>query len=114
VVTAMGACTVITDPDSAPGFRLAGVETLAAAGRADAERLLGERIAAGGPGVVLVSQELLEGCSEGMRRRLDRLGVPIVVPVPLGPAAWREGSGGDYVLDIIRRAIGFQVRIAGR
>jgi len=110
-VSGMRTCTVIARPDAAVGFRLAGVEALAAAGAAEAERLLGACIAAGEAALVLVSQDLLEGFSPAMRARLDRLGLPLVIPIPIGDGWGREERSEDYILGVIRRAIGFQVKI---
>lgn len=105
-------CAVIAEADAVVGFRLAGVEAEAASGPGEAERLLRERISGGETAIVLVSQGFLDGFSESMRRRLERLGLPLVVPIPISPGWWREGRGDDYVLGIIRRAIGFQMKIA--
>lgn len=107
----MGSCAVITDADAAVGFRLAGVETFAAAGPEEAERLLRERIAGGEAAIVLVNQGFLDGVSPAMRRVLERLGLPLVIPIPACSGPWREERAGDYILGIIRRAIGFQMRI---
>jgi vacuolar-type H+-ATPase subunit F/Vma7 len=110
----MGTCTVIADADAVVGFRLAGVEAVAASGPAEAERVLRARIAGGDAAIVLVSQDFLDGFSESMRRLLERLGLPLVIPVPVSPGWWREERGEDYILGIIRRAIGFQMKIAQR
>lgn len=108
----MGTCLVIADPDAVVGFRLAGVEAVAAAGPREAERLLRARIAAGAHPIILVSQAFLDGFSASLRRRLERAGLPLVVPIPVSPGWWREERAEDYILGIIRRSIGFQMRIA--
>jgi vacuolar-type H+-ATPase subunit F/Vma7 len=110
----MRTCTVIADADAVVGFRLAGVEAAAASGPGEAERLLRERIAAGGSALVLVDQDFLDGFSPAMRQTLDRTALPLVVPIPISAAGWGAERSGDYILGLIRRAIGFQMKIAGR
>jgi V/A-type H+-transporting ATPase subunit F len=102
---------VIADPDSAVGFRLAGVEAAAAAGPQEAERLLREWVEEGGCSLIIVAQRFLDAFSETTRRRIERLSVPIVIPLPLSPAWQPEEPTQEYVLALIRRAIGFQMRI---
>lgn len=107
----MGTCRVIADPDAVVGFRLAGVEAVAAAGPAEAERLLQDWLADGGSAVILVTQAFLDGFSEAARRRIERLSVPLVIPLPLVPAWQKEQPSQDYILSLIRRAIGYQMKI---
>lgn len=107
----MHACTVISDADAVVGFRLAGVEALAAAGPEEAERLLRARIGGGATAIVLINQGFLDGFSLVMRHKLERLGLPLVIPIPICSGGWREERSEDYILGIIRRAIGFQMRI---
>jgi V/A-type H+-transporting ATPase subunit F len=102
---------VIADPDSAVGFRLAGVEAAAAGSPQEAERLLKAWIEDGSSSLIIVAQRFLDAFSETTRRRIERLSVPIVIPLPLSPAWAREEPTQEYVLALIRRAIGFQMRI---
>lgn len=107
----MRTCRVIADPDSAVGFRLAGVEAAAATSPQEAERLLKEWTEDGNSSLIIVAQRFLDAFSESTRRRIERLGLPIVIPLPLNPAWEREEPSQDYVLALIRRAIGFQMRL---
>ncbi len=107
----MRTCRVIADADSVVGFRLAGVEAVAAGSAADAERLLRECLAEGSVSLVLIKQSLLEAFSEATRRKIEKLSLPLVIPIPL-PDAWsREEPAQDYVLSLIRQAIGYQMKI---
>lgn len=107
----MRTCRVITDADAVVGFRLAGVEAVAAAGPVEAERLLHAWLAEGSTAVVLVTQTLVDGFSEAMRRRIEKLSLPLVIPLPLVPAWQKEQPSQRYILDLIRRAIGYQMKI---
>ncbi|HEY5998715.1 MAG TPA: V-type ATP synthase subunit F [bacterium] len=107
----MKTCRVIADQDSAVGFRLAGLDAVAVATAQEAERELRAQIDAGECSLIIVAQRFLDGFSETMRRRLERLSVPIVIPLPLSAAWQREEMTQEYVQSLIRRAIGFQMRI---
>jgi V/A-type H+/Na+-transporting ATPase subunit F len=107
-------CRVIADPDSAVGFRLAGVEAAAVTGPQEAERLLRQWIEEGACSLIIVAQRFLEAFSETTRRRIERLSLPIVIPLPLSLAWQREEQSQEYVLALIRRAIGFQMRLTRR
>ena len=107
----MRTCRVIADHDSAVGFRLAGIEAAAAAGPQEAERLLREWIDDDTCSLIIVAQRFLEAFSETTRRRIERLSLPIVIPIPLSPVWQKEEQSQEYVLALIRRAIGFQMKI---
>ena len=99
---------VITGPGSSAGFALAGVEVTPAADAQAAARKLEEldpRF-----GVVLIDQRLYGDLPEELRRRLNRAAEPVVIPVP-GPDWTEESSAHEYVVDILRRAIGYRVKL---
>ena len=65
------------------------------------------RVAAG---VVIIDEPLYEALPDDFRRDLQRSSVPVVIPVP-GPD-WTEGaSAHEYIVEILRRAIGYRVRL---
>lgn len=102
---------VLASPAMAPGFRLAGLAVDEVRDPTDAgERLL---LVANAPhtGILLVEQALLDAAPEQVRHDLERRAVPILVPVPA--PAWLGGPAGaeDYILELLRRAIGYRVRL---
>ena len=108
----MAKLVVITHPDQAAGFRLAGVETHPAVTSVDAcNRLLAlledEEI-----GIVAMEQHYLDELDGRVRRRLDSSVRPIVIGVPA--AGWMDSTSARrrQMAELIRRAIG--VRIAFR
>ncbi len=62
-------------------------------------------------GILLVEQPLFDAFPAPLKRALENRPLPIVVPVPR--AAW--GAPTDraeaYILDLLRRAIGYRVRL---
>jgi vacuolar-type H+-ATPase subunit F/Vma7 len=106
-------CTVraLASPALAAGFRLAG---LVVAEVPDL-RLAGEQLllaaARAGTGILLVEQSVYDAAPEAVRHDVSRRAVPIIVPVP--SASWSAGGHGaeDFILDLLRRAIGYRVRL---
>ena len=102
---------VLCAPAVASGFRLAGLDVTeawtASQTLSQLERLTSEPAA----GVLLVEQSLLDLVPEARRRELDRLVLPILVPIPT--PAWDVGRdrAEDYILDMLQRAIGYRVRL---
>jgi V/A-type H+-transporting ATPase subunit F len=103
---------VVVRPGDALGFRLAGAaveEVAAGAEPAAFRRLLGDpRL-----GVVAVEEELLRAAPDRLLRRARERGLPVILPFAL-PRRWgEEGRGRAYVAAIIRRAIGYAVKLGG-
>lgn len=98
----------ITPPDARYGFSLAGVRQLAV-GRETLQKVLLEMVGDLGIGVVVVDERLVERPAQERLRQMERRwpGLIIVLPAP-EPAARAEE---DYALRLIRRAIGYQVRL---
>jgi vacuolar-type H+-ATPase subunit F/Vma7 len=108
-VSARHLVRVVCRPAQAAAFELAGVvpEVAPDAPRAleALKRLAGEDSVA----VILVDEGLHQALPADLRLRLDRQAEPIVTPFPSpkwdGPLAAEA-----YVLEILRRAIGYRVR----
>jgi V/A-type H+-transporting ATPase subunit F len=103
---------VVVRPGDALGFRLAGarVEEVAAGAEAQAFRAL---LAEGDLGVVAVEEEVLGQVPPRVLRRARERGVPVVLPFAL-PRRWGdEGRGRAYVAALIRRAVGYGVKLGG-
>ncbi len=100
---------VVTPPDALHGFALAGVRQVVA----DAEEVVAAlRSLAREPliGVVMLDERLAAPAAREQLREMDRRwpGVAIVLPAPHRAQVREE----DYVLQLIRRAIGYQVRLS--
>jgi vacuolar-type H+-ATPase subunit F/Vma7 len=100
---------VITTPGLSAGFALAGVPTIEAIDGETAAKQV-RRLADMNTGVIIIDEPLYEDLPDDFRRDLQRSAVPVVIPVP-GPD-WTEGtSAHEYIVDILRRAIGYRVRL---
>ena len=99
---------LLTPGDAAHGFALAGVRHLTCA-TAQVPAVLHEIARDALAGVVIVDERLLDAPVRELIRVLDRRwqGLVIALPAPRRAAPTEE----DYVLQLIRRAIGYQVRL---
>ena len=98
----------ITPRDAAHGFALAGVKQLVRTSQ-ELDATLLELMGNPATGVIIIDERLVAGPTqpriEDMERRWP--GLVVVLPAPGKPQRPEE----DYVLRLIRRAIGYQVRL---
>jgi len=105
----MGRLMVITTPDLAAGFQLAGVETFAVENLEAGEALLTELLARGEASLIAVPQALLQILQPRLRRQIEANYQPLVVAIPAGKLTTAEAGRRHYITELIRRAIGFQI-----
>jgi V/A-type H+/Na+-transporting ATPase subunit F len=99
---------VITDSETATGFRLAGVEVREAATPAEALEAI-RKYAAAGYGLVAVNEDLLTGSEDARARLLRGRDLPLIVPIP--PARAHLESGEAYIARLVKEHIGFYVKL---
>ena len=101
----------IATPALAAGLRLAGLPVDDAANAATAA----ERASAlaGDPelGILLIEQPLFDAFPAALRRDLENRALPIVVPVPTAAWGTARDRAESYILELLRRAIGYRVRL---
>lgn len=103
---------IVTRPGQGLGFRLAGapVEEVE---EAEATARISTLLADPDLGVLAVEESLLSRLPEPLLARVGRAGVPVLLPFAL-PGRWGEsGRGEAYVAAMIRRAIGYHIKIRG-
>jgi V/A-type H+/Na+-transporting ATPase subunit F len=101
---------VVTRPGEGLGFRLAGARVEEIAPGDEAARLP-PLLAAPDAGVVAVEEAVLAGVPEALLERAARKGTPIVFPFALPRRLAEPGRAETYVGLLIRRAIGYHVRL---
>jgi len=104
-------CRVVTGPETADGFLLAGVKVDTVRTADETEARLKAVLEEKDCGLLLVDELLLDEVGEPLLRRLERAALPIVVPLPMEMKWWREKRGMDYLLRLIRRSIGYHMRL---
>ena len=98
----------VTPPDAAHGFALAGVGQLVR-GAEQLDGALVELMNDPATGVIIIDERLVTGPTQRRIEHIERRwpGLVVVLPAPGKPQRPEE----DYVLRLIRRAIGYQVRL---
>lgn len=100
---------IVCRPATATAFALAGLEVELAVDAGQAAACLKRLAAEGKTGVVLVDEPLYRALSTELRVRFDRAVQPLVAPFPA--PAWDEAAAAEeYVLGLLRQAIGYRVR----
>lgn len=101
---------MVLRPGDGLGFRLAGVQVEEVAPGEEAARfrsLLAEpRLA-----VLAVEGEVLAALPESLVRRAAAMGGPVVLPFALPRRFAEPGRGEAYVAALIRRAIGYHIKL---
>jgi vacuolar-type H+-ATPase subunit F/Vma7 len=108
----MAPVRVIARHPAALGFALAGVSCIEARDGDEAAAAiarLSQGPAAGG--VFLVEDVLADALPASMRRQLARDGVPIIMPFPSPALDGTARPAEDDLLELLRRAIGYRVRL---
>ena len=98
----------LTLPDSRHGFNLAGFSQLLL-DPSQLEATVLKNMENQAVGMIVIDERLLEGMDEDRLRALEKRWEGIVVILPQ-PATTAEG-GVDFAVRLIRRAVGYQVRL---
>ena len=101
---------VLASPPVAAGFLLAGIPAEGVDAEHSAERVR-ELVTNPDLGVLLVEDGVLSRLDAPDREAIDKRVTPVVVPFA-GPS-WAQGANGAdaYILELLRRAIGYRVRL---
>lgn len=101
---------VIASSGLTAGFALAGVRVVEAANGEDAAREISRIADQPDAGVVIIEEPLYDEIPEELRRSFARSPLPVVIPVP-GPDWTAESKAHEYIVELLRRAIGYRVRL---
>jgi len=107
----MNKVLVITYSDIAVGFRLAGVDVITPRKDKEISDLLEECLNHNEYGLVAVEEAFLSNLNEWTRKKLDKAGKPIIVPIST-PQKWARKEAADtYLTRLVRKAIGYQIKL---
>jgi len=101
---------VLCRPNVSEGFALAGVRSLTAVDGVEAATLIRRLIEQARVGVLLVEDALYRALPDELRDALERRTTPVVIPFP-GPARGERPSAEAELVELLRRAIGYRVRL---
>jgi V/A-type H+-transporting ATPase subunit F len=102
---------VITDPENAYGYRLAGVDVVPVKSTEEARKELSLLINDDRSGIIAVSEDFIEAMGERIAEKIKRIYRPIVIPIPSGRHLKVTDERREYLASLIRRAIGFDIRL---
>lgn len=103
---------VVVRPGDALGFRLAGAPVDEVA-PGDALAVLRRLLADPAVGVVAIDEALLAAVPAHVVQRARARGLPVLLPFAIPRRRADAGRGRDYVAALIRRAIGYAVKLGG-
>jgi V/A-type H+-transporting ATPase subunit F len=102
---------VLTDSETATGFRLAGVETREAT-KEGAQKALEDSILSDKYGLVVVDESLIGDPIKSTERTMRGRSLPVILPMQgLGAAFGESDDAKAYMKELVRRALGFEVRL---
>lgn len=101
---------VLAEPETADGFRLAGVDVIEAKEGEEARKKLGELLDDDTVGIIALSEEFEPYIDERTKNKIQRIYRPIVVNVP-SKKKLEIRERAEYLRSLIRRAIGFEIKL---
>lgn len=101
---------IICPPETAPGFELAGLRADAVRDVHAARERLDTLALDPEVGVVLVDDRLHRELPAELLQRLQRKSRPLVIAFP-SPRGDEPGRAEEALLEVLRRAIGYRVRL---
>jgi len=97
---------VIGDAPLTMGFTLSGIEDTITASKETFQEELEKAIANTDYGIIVANEYLLNGVDWKMRKKLDSIAYPVIVPIPDYSG---KSTEGDEIRNIIKRALGFDL-----
>jgi V/A-type H+-transporting ATPase subunit F len=97
---------VVTDPDTAPGFRLAGVDVIEVPANEDPGKIIAPLLYRDDTGIVAVNEEYMRILDDKLIARMERSYRPIIIPIPAGAKKLERMS---YIERLLQRAIGYNI-----
>lgn len=102
---------VLTDSDTADGFRLAGVDVEVADSHELARKKLNVLINDESSGIIAVNERMMAAIDERTQKKIDSIYRPIVISLPIREKLEVGEDHRAYLSRLIRRAIGFDITL---
>jgi V/A-type H+/Na+-transporting ATPase subunit F len=97
---------VVTDPDTAPGFRLAGVEVIEASSQEEARKVINALVFKDDTGIVAVNEEFIAALDQKLVETIEKTYRPIMIPIP---SRAKRIDRTSYIERMLQRAIGYNI-----
>ncbi len=105
---------VITDPETADGFRLAGVRVVEVENADEAREKIKTLLDDPDAGILAVNESFYNAIDEKTQEKIDSIYRPIVIPLPVKETVEMAGERRAYLARLIHRAIGFDITLRAR
>lgn len=102
---------VLTDGETATGFRLAGVDVLEAT-RDSAVKTLEAAISSNHYGLIAVDESVIPDPAKSLERQMRGRDLPVLLPIPSLTAAFSDSVDAKaYMRELVRSTIGFEIKL---
>jgi V/A-type H+-transporting ATPase subunit F len=104
---------ILTDPESAAGYRLGGLEVALARDPAEAREVLARLVQTGDYALVIVNMTLLPDPYQAVKRELRGRDLPILLAAPAHRTAVTV-AGEDaevYLRQLIKETMGYEIKL---
>ena len=106
----MSRLVVLTTPDLAPGYRLAGATTVSVVSEEEAaSELLSLVDGRGERGAIAVHEPFHSALDRELRRRFDATTEPLVVALPAGEPGEGDGGRRERLMKMLWQAVGYEI-----
>lgn len=102
---------ILTDPETAYGFRLAGVDVCEAEDVEEARNQINRLLEDDKTGILAVNEGFLAAVDERVKTRIEASYRPIVVSLPVKEKLGEVGERKAFLARLVHRAVGFDVTL---
>ncbi|MGA7877057.1 MAG: V-type ATP synthase subunit F [Desulfoferrobacter sp.] len=104
---------VLTDPESAAGYRLAGLEAAVANDATAAREVLVGLIEQGIYALIAVNEDLLPDPYQAVKKEMRSRDLPILLVIPSLPSAMADQveEAEEYMQQLIIKTIGYEIKL---
>ncbi|GEM_PF-1988356 len=100
---------VVVNSEIRPGFKLSGVDVVSPESAREAEKIIEEEMNSDRYGIIILDENFLHRFSEKVKNEVLDSVVPLIVPINLSRIS--EESPEEYLENVVRRAVGFQIKV---
>ena len=97
---------IVTDPDTASGFRLAGVDVMEIHNSEEISALLPSLLLKDDTGIIAINEDFMMSLDEKMMEKIEKSFRPIIIPIP---SRAKRLDRTSYIEGLLRRAIGYNI-----
>jgi V/A-type H+-transporting ATPase subunit F len=97
---------IVTDPETAAGFRLAGVDVIEVSTPEEAKKAIPPLLNADDTGIIGISEEFMSVLDTELLATIEKTYRPIIIPIP---SRAKKVVSETYIERLLRRAIGYNV-----